>query len=227
MVINPEKKIEEGDAMEDALKQINAVAGTIGSMVCDDHGRLISHVFPSIFDKNMLSAAATTVYENVPGLEDITGGVKMIDFRFQNGRVVIKPVDGGCLILLCDGTSNLQSLFISLNLVAKKVEKILKAGPAVSQQITAAPQTPTSTSVSPQDLIDKGLVSAYLQGMQATLAKFMGPMAKIIFLECVEKWLQDHQPVKTSLPQLVDIVAAEIGDPAKMSDYRQRVSTFL
>jgi hypothetical protein len=29
------------------------------------------------------------------------------------------------------------------------------------------------------------------------------------------------------LPELVDIVAAEIGDPAKVSDYRQRVSTFL
>jgi len=63
--------------------------------------------------------------------------------------------------------------------------------------------------------------------MQTTLAKFMGPMAKIIFLECVEKWLEGHQPVKASLPQLVDIVAAEIGDPAKMSDYRQKVATFL
>jgi hypothetical protein len=63
--------------------------------------------------------------------------------------------------------------------------------------------------------------------MQTTLAKFMGPMAKVIFLECVEKWLQDHHPVKATLPQLVDIVAAEIGDPAKTSDYRQRVSTHL
>jgi hypothetical protein len=63
--------------------------------------------------------------------------------------------------------------------------------------------------------------------MQTTLAKFLGPMAKIIFLECVEKWLQDQQPAKSTLPQLVDIVAAEIGDPAKTSDYRQRVSTFL
>jgi hypothetical protein len=63
--------------------------------------------------------------------------------------------------------------------------------------------------------------------MQTTLAKFMGPMAQFIFLECVEKWLQDNQPVKTALPQLVDIVAAELGEPAKMSEYRQKVSSFL
>jgi hypothetical protein len=77
-------------------------------------------------------------------------------------------------------------------------------------------------------LIEKGALAPSLQGMQMALAKFMGPMAQIIFLECVEKWMGNHpQPVKSSLPYLVDIVVEEIGDPAKMAEYRQRVSTFL
>ena len=75
--------------MEELLKQINAVAGTIGSMLYDDHGRLISHLFPKIFDNNTLGGAAKTVSENLPGLEDITGGVKAADFRFQGGRVLV------------------------------------------------------------------------------------------------------------------------------------------
>ena len=213
--------------MEEFLRQIKTVPGTLGCMVYDDQGHLVSHVFPSIFDQKMLGAAVATVSENLPGLKDYTGGVRMIDFRFQNGRIVVKPVDGGCLVILCEGTVNLQSLIISLNLAVKQVEKSLKTAGPVSQPASVAATTSSSSKASPQDLIDKGPLASYLQEMQTTLAKFMGPMAKVIFLECVEKWLQDHQPVKTALPQLVDIVAAEIGDPAKTSDYRQRVSTLL
>jgi len=213
--------------MEEVLKQIKTVPGTLGCMVYGDQGQLVSHMFPSIFDKQMLRDAVKTVSENLPGLKDLTGGMKMIDFRFQNGRVVVKPVDGGCLVILCDGTINLQSLIISLNVAIKQVEKNLKTAGPVAQQAPVTATTSSSSKLSPQDLFEKGPLSGYLQGMQTTLAKFMGPMAKIIFLECVEKWLDGHQPVKAALPQLVDIVAAEIGDPAKMSDYRQKVATFL
>ena len=213
--------------MEEVLKQIKTVPGTLGCMVYDDQGHLVSHLFPGIFDQKMLSKAVATVSENLPGLKDYTGGVRMIDFRFQNGRVVVKPVDGGCLVILCEGAVNLQSLMISLNIAVKQVEKNLKTVSTKAQQAAVVPKTMPTSTASPQDLIEKGPLASYLQGMQATLAKFLGPIAKVIFLECVERWLQDHQPVKATLPQLVDFVAAEIGDPAKTADFRQRVSSFL
>lgn len=213
--------------MEEVLKQIKTVPGTLGCMVYDDQGHLVSSVFPAIFDQQTLRGAVKTVFENLPGLKDLAGGVKMIDFRFQNGRVAVRPVDGGCLVILGDGTISLQSLIISLNVAIKQVEKNLKTATPVSPQISVTAASPSNSKSSPLDLIEKGPLSGYLQGMQTTLTKFMGPMAKIIFIECIEKWLEGHQPAKTALPQLVDIVAAEIGDPAKMSDYRQRVATFL
>ena len=213
--------------MEEVLKQIKTVPGTLGSLVYDDQGRVVAHLFPGIFDTNILSAAVTTVSDNLPGLNNLTGGVRMIDFRFQRGRIVVKPVTGGCLVILCEGTLNLQLLLITLNLAVKPVEKILASAGTAPLPAAVEAKNPTASVASPQDLIDKGALAANLQGLQTTLAKFMGPMAQVIFLECVEKWLLVHPPVKAFLPQLVDIVAAEIGDPAKMSDYRKRVSTFL
>jgi predicted regulator of Ras-like GTPase activity (Roadblock/LC7/MglB family) len=214
--------------MEEVLKQIKTVPGTLGCMVYDLHGYVVSHVFPSIFDKKVLSATVTIMSQNLPGLMELTGGVRMVDFRFQSGRVVVKPVVGGCLVILCDASINLQLLLISMNLAIKQVETILATATPVQQQTAAEPSpTLSANTASPQDLIEKGPMAVSLQGMQTTLTKFMGPMAQVIFLECVEKWQQDHQPVKAALPQLVDIVVVEIGDPAKMSDYRQRVSTFL
>lgn len=196
-------------------------------MVLNDQGQLVSHLFPAIFDENMLRTAATTVTENQPGLQDITGGVRLIDFRFLNGRIVVKPIEGGCLVILCENTINLQVLVITLNVAVKKIEKIMSGGGPVPQQMAAPTAAPAVAAMSSQDIVEKGPLATQLQGMQTTLAKFLGPMAKIVFLECVDTWLQTHQPVKATLPQLVDIVVREIGDPGKMADYRLRVAGFL
>jgi predicted regulator of Ras-like GTPase activity (Roadblock/LC7/MglB family) len=214
--------------MEDILKQIKTVPGVLGCMVCDDHGHLVSHVFPSLFDKEMLSAVIATVSQNLPGLKDFTGGVRLIDFRFQSGRIVAKTFDGGCLVILCEGTVSLQALIISVNIAIKQIEKALNIASPVVQQASAAPKAVSPVnSASPRELIERGPVSEYLQGMQTTLLKYLGPMAKIIFLECVEKWLQTNQPIRAALPHLVDIVVVEIGDPAKTAEYRQKVAAFI
>lgn len=207
--------------MEDVLQHVTTIPGVLGCMVCDDHGHLASHVFPSLFDREMLSAAIGMVSQNLPGLQDFTGGVRMIDFRFQSGRLVVKPMDGGCLVILCEGLVKLPALIISVNVAVKQLEKSLKLLPPITQQAAKASSLrPTS----PRELVEEGPLAADLQGMQATLAKFLGPMAKLIFLECLEKWLQGHQPLRTTLPQLVDIVVVEIGEPAKMTEYRQMVA---
>lgn len=213
--------------MENVLQQVKAVPGVVGCMVCDDHDRLVSHVFPSLFDREMLGAAIGTVSQNLPGLKDFTGGVKMVDFRFQSGRLVVKPIAGGCLVILCEGSVNLQALIISVNVAIKQLEKSLALVSPVTQHAAVAPQVPSTSVASPRELIEQGPLSVGLQGMQSSLAKFLGPMAKIIFLECLEKWLLNHQPVKAALPQLVDIVVAEIDDPAKVTEYRHMVTTHI
>jgi len=213
--------------MEEVLKQINTVSGTIGSMVCDEQGQLLAHVFPPLFDKSMLSSAVAALSENLSGLDDMTGGVKLTDFRYQNGRIIVKPIDGGCLVLLCETTINLQLLTISLNVAIKKLEKLLKFGSAPTPTAIAQAQPSSGGGAAAQELIEKSQIAPQLQGLQSALAKFLGPMAKIIFIECVEKWVQVHQPVKAALPQLVNIVVKEIDDPAKGEEFRQRVSHLL
>jgi predicted regulator of Ras-like GTPase activity (Roadblock/LC7/MglB family) len=214
--------------MKEVLKQVNTVAGVIGSMICDDQGTILDHVFPPIFDESMLRSVVAAISENMPSLEEVTGGMKMADFAFQNGRIVVKPVAGDFLVILCESKINLQVLAISLNVASVKFSKIIKTVSSVPPQGSAAPVQASSASAVPsRELFENGPLSAQLQGMQTALAKFMGPMAKIIFSECLDSWLQTHQPVKAALPQLVDIVAKEIDDPAKESEYRQKVSVLL
>jgi predicted regulator of Ras-like GTPase activity (Roadblock/LC7/MglB family) len=213
--------------MEEILMQINTATGAIGSMVCDSRGHLLANVFPSLYDMSMINAVVKVMSENSSGLEEITGGVKFTDLRYQNGRIIVKPVDGSWLVLLCESTINLQLLSISLNVAIKKLEKLFEASNTTAPPAMLEKPPASGGSMSAQEFIEKGPLSEQLQGMQTALAKYIGPMAKIIFLECVEKWLQVYQPVKDSLPHFVDIVVNEIDDSTKTAEYRDRVSHFL
>ena len=213
--------------IEDILAQINRVSGTIGSLICNEQGHLMAYAFPPIYDVPLLTSVVSVLTENLSGLDDMAGQVKMMDFRFQDGRVVIRILNGGYLALLCTPAVNLQLLNISLNVAMVRIGKLLLKSPD-SLAGSVHPDRPFhDRAVNLQALLQQGPLASPLQGMQATLAKFLGPMAKIIFIECMEKWLEHNRPVKESLPQLIEIVRKEIDDPVKSADYGQRVLTYL
>lgn len=129
--------------MEAVLQQINSVPGMVGGLVCDREGKLLAHVFPPLFDSSMLEGASTTIADSILGIEDSTDGIEMLDFRYNSGRVVVKPMGPGFLLLLCAKTINLQLLAISLNVALKKLEKLFASRQAVAAAAAAqvAPQT--------------------------------------------------------------------------------------
>jgi hypothetical protein len=213
--------------MESVLRQINSVAGTIGSMVCDGQGRLLAHVFPALFDRSTLRTVVTVVTENVTGLFEVTGGVNLLDLRYQNGRVVIRKISGGYIILLCESSSNFQLITISMNIAQNIIEKNMKDSAAVMSPVMKMASTPVSGMAAAQAYSEQGPLTVELQELQSVLAKLIGPMAKIIFLECVERWISTHGPTQGALSHLVEIIVKEMDDPAKRLEYRQRVARYL
>jgi hypothetical protein len=63
--------------------------------------------------------------------------------------------------------------------------------------------------------------------MQTALAKILGPMAKIVFIECVEMWQRSCDPSKSTLPELLNIIASEIDEPKKAASFRQLATAFV
>src|ERR1039457_1749269 len=113
--------------MQAVLKNINTVPGVMGSMVCDDEGALAAHVFPPLFDLSMLQEAASTLADSSIGLQSATGDMELLDLRFNDARIVVKPMTNSFLLLLCTKGVNLQLLVISLNVAIKKIEKLFTA----------------------------------------------------------------------------------------------------
>jgi predicted regulator of Ras-like GTPase activity (Roadblock/LC7/MglB family) len=125
------------DAFKDVMQGLTTVPGVIGGMLSDDHGNVLSHTFPPLFDQATIKGAADMMTDNTIGLQEATGGVKLFDIRFELGRLIVKPLPRMFLAILGQPNINIQLLSISLNVAIKKLEKI--ALDQVPQQKPAPP----------------------------------------------------------------------------------------
>lgn len=214
--------------MNKILTKLNSVPGLVGSMICDSQGRVLADLFPPNIDTGILKTVASIITDNAPAFQECTGGVKMFNFKYEKGRVVVKPDNDRFFVMLCSNSvmANLQVLDMLIDVASKQLDK---TGKVVQEKTVEAPNpaVPTGPKLSPSELMEKGPLSVSLSAMQVALAKFLGPMAKIIFEECVEKWLETNAPSKETLPELTRIINQEIDDHDKSIQFMKMIAPYM
>lgn len=132
--------------MELVLQQINTLPGVVGSLVMYAEGRVAASVFPPLFDEPIIKEAAGSLAAVCERLQ-LGDSLDLLDLRYANGRVLVKPLAGGFLLLLCAKDVNLQVLAISLNVAMKKLENLVRAKatvPEVTEPVRTAEAEETS-----------------------------------------------------------------------------------
>jgi len=212
--------------VDQILEDLTSVQGVAGAFVFDARGALLASRMPPLFKAPRLLALGRTMAKihsagrtNFP---DLSEGFLAFD---ESMLVVRSIVDKVFLVLLGEPTLNVNLATLSMNLAAEDLKDAVESRKEEDRAIPAvlaAPVLPTHS-----ELMESGPLAGQLQGMQAALAKCLGPMAKIIFQECVEYWLKLGPPSRTGLPQLLEIVVREIADPPKAEGYRRAVAQIL
>jgi predicted regulator of Ras-like GTPase activity (Roadblock/LC7/MglB family) len=113
--------------METILQDINAVLGVTGSFVCNAEGQILARLLPDTLDQKLLMPAARTIAQTIEGLK-ITQQDKVgdIDLLYDNGRLIIKSLDGSYLCIMCVQRINVPLLNLTANVAAKKLGKMIK-----------------------------------------------------------------------------------------------------
>lgn len=125
--------------METVLGQLITVPGVVGGMVYDRSGVLLSRTFPPLFDAGALADAARILADATAGMEKITGAVGTLDMRFADARLVVRPMEGASLVLLCAAQTNLQLLNISTSVAIPKLERLVATLPGPGEDAGAPP----------------------------------------------------------------------------------------
>ena len=132
--------------MQSIMLGLTTVPGVLGGMLSDERGNILAHSFPPYFDAGTIKGAAELFQDNTIGLQDITGGVKAFDIRFELGRLIIKTLPHMFIVVLCQPAVNIQLLYISLNVAIKKLEKLSIDNHPVQTALQTTPQSTIATA---------------------------------------------------------------------------------
>lgn len=118
--------------MDAILQKLNAVPGVVGSLVCGHGGVPVACAFPPLFDTAIIEGVCSAVADPAEGAMNAAGSAELVDFRYGDGRIVVKPLHDAFVLLLCTKKVNLGELTISLNVAKAKLESCM-AAPQASQ----------------------------------------------------------------------------------------------
>jgi len=124
--------------MQTILQQITAIDGVIGTSLYNEQGKILAAACPLILDEKQLGTAAGTVLDCLHALQ-IPQTLVAMDLRFSEGRLMVRPLTGAYISVLCSKNVNMSMVNITLNLALRKLEQMLpKPGAAPAAAPVAA-----------------------------------------------------------------------------------------
>lgn len=112
--------------MKSVLEQINGVPEVIGSMVCGSGAEPLAHLFPPLFDENIIRLTCESLRGARLWEGKTSGSDGLIDFRYTDGRIIGRTLERGFILILCTRGVNLSLLNISLNVACKRLDELMK-----------------------------------------------------------------------------------------------------
>jgi len=132
-----------------ALAQLSAVPGVVGSMVFDPEGALVASEFPPVFDAGGLRDLAAQLSADGYFQSWLGGDEATLDLCFGDGRVVVRSLQAGWLLVLSTLQANPQLLSMSLTQVVRRLRPQPgdAAGPRAAGPAQTVPPPPKRSPI--------------------------------------------------------------------------------
>lgn len=125
--------------MEAILKEINGVVGVTGSFICLNDGSVAAQAVPASFGAANVAQAARVAIQTFHALEASGRHIAEADLMFEQGRLLLKNLRGGILVIICARQINVALLNLTATVAAKKIADELKPGPPPIKEPVAGP----------------------------------------------------------------------------------------
>lgn len=159
--------------MENVLRTLRDIEGVLGSFLLDERGQLIAQDMPSLFDDSVLTHASARLVQLRAALEaSVAAGLDGCTARFGGHLLLLRAAQARTLCVLCPVGTNLNTLQMGLNLVARRVaEPPQPSAPAPQQSRAPTPQQSLSprTAAPPREAhveppADPGSTTRFFRG---------------------------------------------------------------
>lgn len=213
--------------MDTVLKELASTPDLKGAFVYQAKAGILGNTLPPTIKPSEAQAIGKALSKihaagcmNFPDLSDIT-------LSFDESTIFVRDLPGKAFVALVGGPAfNVNLAALSLHVVMEDLKDALARGEREQAVVPPAAEAPKAV-ISPEELMESRTLGPVLKGMQAALAKVVGPMAGIIFMECLERWAGEVEPRRENLPRLLALLVQETGGSANEATYRRLVGPLL
>lgn len=147
--------------------------------------------------------------------------IKSAHFRFDRYIVVGLPLETGAILLaICDADANSSLVATTAAMLAEDMRDEL-----ANFDVEPATASSDKRSVSAEN--SASALQPQLEKIEDALAGAIGPVAGVVLADYINRWKQNGDPEPSRLPELVAMLADEIGDPELVREFQVQVKPLL
>ena len=217
--------------MNTISKEFSILPGVIGSCVCGQDNSLHLSDLPVFFTTAMVSEASNSIGRMIQMAKVKGLAPQIMAIRYDKFDIIAKPIGSDAtLLIICEPGSNTALVSTTAQMLAPEVEKILAQAPAAQEtgavlKPVAEPEPEIISETAP-DFIDNQTSSALSQ-IKKALLDTVGPVADMVYEDCLERWTASSPANISRIIELVGCISSEIDNPDLFEEFKQEISALL
>jgi len=215
--------------MDQVFNEIMGTPGVSGVFVFSPPDKVLANTLADRFDGPSLINTGKILLKIHSTTRMNIGDVSEVLLFYEEALLLVKEItDKVLLVVMCEGSANPYLVTMSIGMILEDLKTWVQSQqsaaprPEAERRPAPLPQKPT-----PEELMESGPLAETLSEIQSVLARVMGPMASIIFMEAQVQWISGCNPSDATLGELVKILIKEIKDPERIRRFRDMVSPYL
>lgn len=208
--------------MTSIIHELLTLPGVLGSCVVDKDKQVLLANLPHGFDETM----ATEVASNVNRIIQMAGmkGMQPQTISIHYNKFILLTLaidDSAFLVIQCKPGCNTPLITTTASMLAPEISKGL-ANAEIKPEHTAAAAAPQGT----KEAMTPETIQA-LESIKQSLFATVGPIADMLFDDCVERWTESNQGNLSRIFELAGYISSELDNPEMFQEFKEKISHYL
>ncbi len=214
--------------MNTIAQEFSVLPGVIGSCVSVQNKDMLFSSLPDYFSSDMVNDVSNNMgrmmqMAAVKGLEPQTMAI-----RYDKFDIVAMQVESNAMLLvLCDVGSNTSLIATTASMLAPEIANALQQEPEENSTKSIPPPDKTINASPPKEWQVNIQTTQALEEIKQALLDTVGPVADLVYDECIERWTVSNPPDISRIFELIGCLSGEIDNSELFEEFKGKISTML
>lgn len=209
--------------MKTILHELTILPGVMGACIIMKETGVVESNMPAIFTEAMAKEAGANM-SRMMQMAKIKGlAPQTLSIAYNLYSILVLNVgDCGQLIILCEHGINTSLAATTGLMLTPEFEKIC------TQRVQKQEITPQITQVQKdEEAYINSRTTKALEQIRDALFETIGPVADMIYEECIERWTAENPPDIARIFELIGCLSGEIDNQDLFSEFKEKITSLL